>query len=147
MAMNFVSNRSFTLPDEILRQLRRSEFVSGTTTGPEKTKALVEGALDPLAREASRKEAMSRDFALREEELGLQEQNISSMAAFREGSLALDRDRIKAFESQSRAEAFKGFGELLFTPIPGLGSTSLGGAVSKGGIGSGILHIFKKIFT
>ncbi len=56
----FVSSSSFTLPDEILKQLRASDFISGTSTGPERTKAMVEGALDPLAREASRKDAQSR---------------------------------------------------------------------------------------
>ncbi len=63
---NFVSSYSFALPDEILKQLKASDFISGTTMGPERTKALVEGALDPLAREASRKEAQSRQFALEE---------------------------------------------------------------------------------
>ncbi len=63
---NFVSSYSFTLPDEILKQLRASDFISGTSTGPERTKALVEGALNPLAALASSREMQSRQFALEE---------------------------------------------------------------------------------
>ena len=117
----FVSSSSFTLPSEILRQLKASQFITGTSTGAETTKALVEGALNPLADLASKREAQGKQFALEREGLDLQRQNIASLAAFREGELALGERRFDEIRKQRKQELFAGVGKLaglaLFLPV------------------------------
>jgi hypothetical protein len=158
MAINtdFTSDFSFNLPDEALRKLRRSSFLTGTTPGPEFTKAVVEGALEPLANLASERERYARQFALQEEGLRLEEQNIANINAYRQGALALDYDRMKQQERSQRLGLVSGalstLGMFAFMPGNKSTTTTVGNVATTvtpsvlSNIGSGVINTFKKIW-
>lgn len=119
----FVSSSGFSLPEDILRKLRRSSFVSGTSVGPETTRAAIEGALSVGAEKESRQQAISAQLAIETENLERLERQTALDEAFRQKKLGEDEafrqqdferrqsefDRLAEFRSDefSREEAFK----------------------------------------
>lgn len=87
MANGFVSASGFSLPEDILKQLRRSAFITGTAVGPETTKAAIEGALSVGAERESRLAGIAEDRRQREEVLAQQESQFE-----RSQALARERD-------------------------------------------------------
>ncbi len=117
---NFVSSSSFALPDEILRQLKASDFISGTSTGPERTKALVEGALDPPCSFGFKQGNAVKAVCTGTGRIRFTGKNLASMEEFRTGVLALQDRRLDELRKQRKSELFSGLGQLaglaLFMP-------------------------------
>lgn len=142
---DFVSSSTFTLPEDILKKLRRSAFITGTAVGPEQTKAAIEGALSVGAERESRLAQIAEDRRFREESLAQQESQFERSQAFAGVQLhAEQREAEKARKTALFTGAGKVATQLLFSPIF---STTKGGKI---GITTGISKIgsiIKSIFT
>ena len=154
---NFVSSSGFSLPENVLKNLRRSAFLSGTATGPETTKASIEGALSVGADRASRQQAIASQTAMQERNLERLERQSSLDEAFRREQLETQEQQFAAGEKLRRDEfnrtldfregeaestrttaLFSGIGNLFFAPI----FSSSGGKSSVTSIGGIIKSIF-----
>lgn len=115
---SFTSASRFTLPDEILRKLRGTSFLTGREPGPEFTRAAIAGALDVGARKESEQVRLSQQFALQEERLGLERENIARLSRFQEQQIGFQEEQA---ESAQKTALFSGAGQLaglaLFAPI------------------------------
>ena len=128
MANGFVSTSGFSLPDEVLRKLRRSAFLTGTAVGPETTRASIEGALNVGAERESRFAQVAEDRRFREESLAQQESQFERSRALQESQFernqVFGREQLAFQESEAekaRKSAFKGGIAEAATTVAGFG--------------------------
>ncbi len=114
MANEFVRTSGFTLPEDILKKMRRSAFITGTAVGPEQTKAAIEGALSVGAERESRLASIAEDRRQREEALAQQESQFERSQAF--ARRESDKARTSAFKGgiAQAATTVAGFGILKY---------------------------------
>lgn len=125
---SFVSASGFSLPEDILKKLRRSAFITGTAVGPETTKAAIEGALSVGAERESRLAGIAEDRRQREEALAQQESQFERSQVFAgeqaELSRAFGREQLEFQESEAekqRRSAFRGGIAQAATTVAGFG--------------------------
>jgi len=117
MPNEFVSSSNFTLPDEILRKLRRTAFVTGRAPAQGETRGAIEAALSVGAERESRFAQIAEERRQREEELAQQESQFQRSQQFAREQQA--RAESEA-ESQRRSE-FRGGIAQAATTLAGFG--------------------------
>ncbi len=114
---NFVGTSSFSLPEDILKKLRRSAFITGTATGPETTKAAIEGALSVGAERESRLAQIAEDRRQREEALAQQESQFERSQAFSRSQAEKQRKSAFAGGIAQAVSLVAGFGILKYFKV------------------------------